>query len=818
MYGKKRFLAAGLTILTMVALFPVLLQSTSGKPEPQPLNGRVDNLQTRSGLVAHPMGRVPLAFTANRGQWDERALFKANTGCATMWFTSEGTYYQFSRRIPRDESPAEGFGGPQLAEGVSGRQMSTSAPGERFDHEPDSIETMAIKATFVGANPNPEVVGEELMEYKCNYFIGNDPAEWHTAVPNYRAVCLKEVYSGIDLRYYGSGKQLEYDFIVSPGADPAQIRMEYDGVNSISVNDNGELVVETNWTTVTEQQPKIYQVIDGEHKRIEGRYELVSANSFGFRLGKNYDPDQALIIDPVVLIYSTYLGGADEDWGNGIVVDNDGHAYVTGHTFSSDFPTEDPYQPDQPGEDAFVAKLNGAGNGLVYITYLGGANTDGGNDIAIDGDGCAYVYGQTSSSDFPTQNPYQTDQPGQDLFVTKLNAVGNALVYSTYLGGNDEDYTGSIAVDGNDDAYVTGYTWSSDFPTQNPYQTYQAMCDVFVTKFNNAGDDLVYSTYLGGSSKDWGRRILVDINTNAFIVGWTWSPNFPTQNPYQPNQPGKDVFVTKLNTTGDGLVFSTYLGGSDDDECAGLGLDDAGNVYVSGFTESNDFPTLNPYQGNQGGIDGYITKLNSAGNSLIYSTYLGGSDHDVGFHLAVDGTGNAHIAGPTLSGDFPIQDPYQTDQGGQDVVVAKLNSSGDGLVYSTYLGGAADENCSGIALDNHGNVYVTGRTWSTDFPTQNPFQVDQPVSDIYVTKLTNSCYCGVKGDMDNSGNADPLDVTYLVQYVYLAQDGRVYPVGWNCPYDLGDMNCDGSVDPLDVTYLVNYVYLSLDAICDGCNP
>jgi len=475
MRTKIRFLAGGLTILGFIVLSPVILQGTNQESELLLRIGRSESPELQRQVAVRNLSSMPLAFTENEGQWDDQALFRANAGGVTMWFTQNGTYYQFTRRIPRTPVGAQG-----LAPWAYSRTPLRNDPPGRFDHEPDSIETMAIKTSFVGANLNPEVVGEGLMEYKCNYFIGNDPAEWYTDVPNYRAVCLKEVYPGIDLRYYGNGRQLEYDFVVSPGADPAKIAIRYDGALSLSVNSNGELVVKTEWGEVIEQRPVVYQTQGDQRIPLEGTYKVSENHSFAFALGDDYDPKLSLVIDPT-LVYSTYLGGNDDEVATDIAIDANGNAYVTGYTLSSDFPTSNPYQTDQPGIDVFVTKLNSTGNGLVYSTYLGGSGNemidnwwwDHGPSIAVDGSGSAYISGYTESTDFPTQNPYQTDQPAADAFITKLNGAGNGLVYSTYLGGDGWDGGYAIAIDGSGNAYVTGSTWSDNFPTQNPYQTYK---------------------------------------------------------------------------------------------------------------------------------------------------------------------------------------------------------------------------------------------------------------------------------------------------------------------------------------------------------
>ncbi|MFH1374188.1 MAG: FG-GAP-like repeat-containing protein, partial [bacterium] len=703
---------------------------------------------------------MPLAFTENQGQWDEKVLFRANAGGATMWFTHDGAYYQFTRRIPVGQDP----GGPDISDhdvgttgvptykgnsvtqpgepvsGVEGRpnargrQMSTSATFT--DHEPNRIETMMIKANFVGSNPNPRMVGEDILDYKCNYFIGNDPAKWRTDVPNYSAIVYEDIYSGIDLKYYGNGKQMEYDFIVSPGADPDQIMVSYEGAKSLSVDAAGRLVVETEWGTVTELKPFVYQLQNGVRTRLDSEYCLLSETAFGFVIAEGYNPEFALIIDPV-LSYSTYVGGTGEDYGNSIAVDPSGAAYVTGRTLSTDFPTENPYQTDQASTDLFVTKVSSDGSSLVYSTYLGGSSTDIGNGIAVDASGSAYVTGQTWSADFPTENPYQTYQDYFDVFITKLSSSGDSLVYSTCLGSGSHDVGLGIAVDTSGAAYVTGYTGSDDFPTQNPYQTDQGSDDVFVTKLSSSGSSLVYSTYLGGNNNDFGRDIRVDAAGAAYVTGYTQSTDFPTQNPYQTDQGGWDAFVTKLSSSGSSLTYSTYLGGSEDDLSYGLAVDISGFAYVTGLTHSTDFPTENPYQTDQDTSDVFVTKFNSSGDSLIYSTYLGGDSTEGGEGIAVDASGAAYVTGYTYSIDFPTENPYQTDQGKKDVFVTKLSSSGDSLDYSTYLGGDNNgDRGAAIVVDSSGAAYLTGTTQSGFPTTPDAYDTSFPgFYDLFVTKI-----------------------------------------------------------------------------------
>jgi hypothetical protein len=410
-------------------------------------------------------------------------------------------------------------------------------------------------------------------------------------------------------------------------------------------------------------------------------FVLASNNEVAFRVA-GYDPKRALVIDPV-LTYSTYLGGSSFDNGYGIAADSSGNAYVTGQTSSSDFPTANPLQACAGRFgcfDAFVTKLNAAGSALVYSTYLGGSNPNQGNGIAVDSSGNAYVTGVTYSYDFPTVNPFQAgNYSGLNgtAFVAKLNATGSALVYSTYLGGSrGGDYGQGIAADSAGNAYVTGFTLQSDFPTVNPLQ---ACCagDAFVTKLNAAGSALVYSTYLGGSD-DWdeGLGIAADSSGNAYVTGYTHSTDFPTVNPIQaankatPTTGLSTAFVAKLNSTGSALVYSTYLGGSYYDSGRGIAADSSGNAYVTGETGSTDFPTVNPLQATNkaaltaGNSTAFVAKLNSTGSALVYSTYLGGSYDDIGFGIAADSSGNAYVTGATSSTDFPTANPLQGSYAG----------------------------------------------------------------------------------------------------------------------------------------------------------
>jgi len=483
----------------------------------------------------------------------------------------------------------------------------------------------------------------------------------------------------------------------------------------------------------------------------------------GFAVG-DYDPNFTLILDPG---YSTYLGGIDDDEGHGIAVDSSGSAYVIGTTRSFfGFPTHNPYQGSLAERtDAFVTKLSSNGSTLIYSTYLGGSDWDGGHGIAVDSWGNAYVTGETESSDFPTQNPYQGSKPGSDaVFVAKLSSSGNTLIYSTYLGAGRGH---SIAVNTFGNAYVTGET--THFPTLSPYQgSYGGgLSDAFVTKLSSSGSELIYSTYLGGSGSDIGYGITVDSSGDAHVTGVTkfsvTEPrDFPTQNPYQDNYSGNgDAFVTKLSSNGSTLIYSTYLGGSDWDGGHGITVDSSGNAYVTGWTRSSDFPTQNPYQGSKpGNDDAFVTKLSSSGSELIYSTYLGGSMDDYGCGIAVDSNGNAYVTGETESFfDFPTKNPYQGNiGGGYDAFVTKLNSSGSTLIYSTYLGGSNYDSGRCIAVDSSGNAYVAGSTGSSNFPTENPYQ-DSFAGETYDAFVTSFL---PNGSLSDTSSPTPNTIASLV--------------------------------------------------------
>ena len=581
----------------------------------------------------------------------------------------------------------------------------------------------AVHMAFENSSPG-EIIGEEQLPGRANFFLGNDTSQWISDIPTFGAIRYKELYPGVDLVFKGREGYLKHELALEPGANLSGIVLNYSGQDNLSLDEDGSLLIETSAGNLTDSVPLCYQEINGSKEMVEGRYRLVGDNGVGFEIG-DYDRRYPLVIDPAL---ATYLGGSGDDSGLSLAIDSSGNAYVAGYTASTNFPTNNPLQSSNAGSnDVFVAKINSAGSALSYSTYLGGGGNDYAKGIAVDGSGNAYVAGYTASTNFPIKNPLQSSNAGSnDAFIAKINSAGSALTYSTYLGGSSNDYGEGIAVDSSGNAYITGYTDSTSFPTKNPIQASKAgLWDAFVSKINSAGSALTYSTYLGGSSYEYGLGIAIDSSGNAYITGPTYSTNFPIMNPLQASNGGEmDAFVSKINSAGSALTYSTYLGGSSNDFAEGIAVDRNGNSYVTGYTISNDFPTKNPIQASKNGpFDAFVSKINSAGSALAYSTFLGGSGDCFAHGIAVDAGGNAIVTGDTSSADFPTMNPVQSSNSGSyDVFVTLIDATGSALSFSTYLGGIYHDYAKGIAIDDSNNAYLTGYTESDNFPSQNPLQ------------------------------------------------------------------------------------------------
>jgi Beta-propeller repeat len=648
---------------------------------------------------------LPLSFEANHGQADALVDFIAHGNGYTVLLTRGEAMLAMPRSSPAAASGAE----------LAAEETST-----------------VVHMQLRGAAAQPEAAGREQLPGTANYFRGNDPSRWHTGIPTYAHVEYLAVYPGIDLVYHANQGQLEHDFVVSPGADPKAIHLGFGGAEKVELNDTGELVVHVAGGQLRQAPPVIYQDGPRGPQPVAGGYVLnelgeidfavstydetrplvidpvlvystflgasggdigvqiaVGAGGDAYVTGYTGSPDfpvtpgavqtlrrggdfDAFVakLNPTgtALVYSTFLGSANDDRGVDIAVDAAGNAYVTGSPGFSDFPTTPGALQREliANADGFVAKLDPTGTTLVYSTFLGGFFAQP-SAIAVDGAGSAYVTGNTRSDFFPTTpGAFQLDlKGGQDAFVVKLNAKGTARVYSTLLGGTFDaefgsDVASDIAVDGAGNAYVTGYTPSPDFPT-TPGAFRRTggglSLDGFVAKLNATGTALVYSTFLGGMGSDLATSIALDPDQDAYLAGWTTSPDFPTTpGALQPTHApvGIDVFVTKLNPAGTGPVYSTVLGATNVRTTSSVALDAAGNAYVTGTAFANDFPTTpDALQRTGVGTEPFVVKLNATGTALVYSTFLGGSRQDTASGLAVDRTGNAYLIGSTSSADFP---------------------------------------------------------------------------------------------------------------------------------------------------------------------
>jgi uncharacterized repeat protein (TIGR01451 family) len=642
-----------------------------------------------------------------------------------------------------------------------------------------------LRMKLAGANLSASAVAFDPLPGKRNYFLGNDPAKWRIDVPTYSRVRYDEVYPGISLVYYGRQDRLEYDFEIAPGGKPHAIRLAFNHELRPHIVANGDLILRFAGGEVRELAPVVYQEIAGVRKPVAGRYVLTGKREISFEVGP-YDKTRSLVIDPT-LVYSTYLGGSGDDLGSSIAVDSSNNVYVAGTTSSTNFPTHGPAFSNNAGlSDIFVTKIDASGGNIVYSTYIGGSGLDRGDGIAVDTSGNAYVVGRvdSSSTDFPTTaGAFATTYRGGDFdgVVFKLNAQGNALVYSTFLGGEANDSTEGVAVDSSGNAYVTGGTKSIGFPvTSGGVQGFLAGdTDAYLTKINPTGTALLYSTMLGGTGTDRGSGVAIDSSGNAYIAGFTSSQDFPTVNAFQ-NFPGGsfDAFVAKINTNASGvasLVFCSYLGGIADDKAYGIAIDSsASDVFVTGQTSSNNFPLLNPAQPAFGGsFDAFIAKISSAGTK-VYATYLGGSGDDRGTGIAVNSSGEVYVTGFTSSTNFPTVSPLQIASGGGfDAFVAKLNSAGSTFLYSTYFGGSANES-----------------TVSTVTST-NPITLDSS-SNAYVTGYTSSTNFPTAAPLQaaKSGGQDAFvakisDVTPAADYsISVSPSARSVSPGGNTTYTI----------------------------------
>jgi hypothetical protein len=665
----------------------------------------------------------PIAFEPNRGQTDPAVKYLARSSGSDLFLTSREAVLRMRHPNAKDS---------------------------------------ALRIRWIASDASANMTPEQELPGRVNYLRGKNAADWLTNIPTFGRIRLAHAYNGIDLVVYGNQQKFEYDFVVAPHADAQQIRLSFEGADKVTL-DRGDLVLDVAGDELRQHKPVVYQLIGGNKKMIDGRFLLARDNTASFAIG-DYDRSQPLVIDPT-LSYSTYLGGTGDERGTGIAVDSSGRAYVSGVTDSLDFPVRGGVQSHNRGAtDIFVTKMWATGGGVIYSTYIGGSANDGDlfhSGVAVDRFGNAYVAGSTNSADFP--GTLRGPGGNGDAFALKLNASGNILLYSVRFGSSAHDEASALALDPDGNVYVTGLVGTTEsgdpqtFPiTAGVFDTTWS-CDVhcgFVTKLGSTGQ-LVYSAFIDGNRlRPTG--IGIDGSRYAYVTGSVLSGLKTTSNAFMKTAPAKSApcgtcvittaFVMKISPAARAVTYSTYLGGNGGDSAEGIAVLN-GNAYVTGNTGSTNFPTTSGAfrRTYAGGGDAFVTKLNTAGSGLVYSTYLGGNGGDSGNSIAVNSSGHAFVTGATTSSNFPVKSAIDsTYNGGFDIFVTRLWATGGGLQYSTYLGGSTggapgtggDDQGLAIRLDANSNAYITGYTLSTDFPTTTgAFQRTLKGQDAFVAKI-----------------------------------------------------------------------------------
>lgn len=687
-----------LLLITTLAMCGALLIEPA---YPLAISGvRASGYLTRRPVLT--LGQARISFEPNQGQTTNAVRYIAHTAGAALYFKPSKVEIEFMQPIHTPANNKFAFAHTQ----------PSSA------HKRSTTQQYKMELALIGAR-RANISASDQLAGTVSYFVGADRTRWRTGIRTYSKLKYENVYEGIDQIFYGTGAQLEYDFDVAPGANPGVIRMRFSGHDSAVIDAAGALqIFAKNVSLLTIKKPTAYQVKNGARVAVPAEFKL-KGGELSFKIGE-YDRSTRLTIDPVVS-YSSYFGGSGNDVGFDIATDNTGASFVTGATDSSSF-------SGLGGTNAFIAKFSLDGTERLFLAILGGAGDDTGLSIGVDPASNAYIAGSTESHDFPITNAIQSNFAGgtQDAFIAKLDPTGANLLYSTYLGGSGNDNAFGLAVDGLGSAYVTG-------STDSPELSSLGNTDVFVTKLNPQGSAQSYFSILGGSGDDSAFDIAVDPQGRAYIGGSTDSSNFTTTKPLQANLGGtQDAFVAKLSPLGV-PEYSTYFGGSGTDSCFGVATDVAGNAYITGATDSAELTGL-------GGRDVFVAKFSATGSERNFLTILGGAGDDTGFSLAVAPNGNVHVIGATDSSNFTTENATQPSLGGaQDAFVCELDSAGASLVYSTFLGGSANDAGFGIALDSAGATFVTGFTSSTDFPTGNALQTTCGGNgDAFIAKFSES--------------------------------------------------------------------------------
>ena len=674
---------------------------------PRPTPTGTDHVTSKTG--GHPfgsfLGRLPLRF---------ESVGESEASCGQfMTHGAGGTAYIAAQRL----TFLVGSSGWSGGDGACRESLSPPA-WSRIDLQ------------FAGGDLTRPVEVVERLPGVSNYYGGDDPSRWRVGVEHVARLRVRDVYPGVDVEYYGNEQGLEFDFVLRPGASPDAIRIDFAGAHSVRVGDEGDLVIETDSGELRFRQPRAYQLIADRRSDVSARYAL-SGHSVRLEVG-SFDSSAALVVDPVV-VYSSYFGntevlgspspGETSSSVSDLAIDSFGNVIVVGSA---------------------IAKINAAGTTLLYWTSV-----QDGYRVAVDAFGNAYVAGATARRDFPTVSAVQPTYGGgsADAVVFKLNPSG-AIVYSTYLGGDQSDAAYDIAVDSGLNAFVVGTSAGGSFPIVNAIQPVHGggtgplggrLVDGFLAKVNLNGNAILFSTFLGGASNDFPNGVAVDPSGNAYVAGTTYSSDFLVANAIQGSRRGTiDGFLMKVSADGQSLAYSTFFGGTLFDEITSVAVDATGRAHVTGFTGSTDFPIVNALQASLAGPeDGFVAKFEPSGQQLAFSTYLGGGTGtadgvDRVRAMALDATGHIYVAGDTNALDYPTVSAFQPGPGGRipgdhwqgDAFVAKLGPDGSTVAYSSYLGAPntvddSGEGAKAIAVDPVGNVYVVGMLVGMDFPIVN---------------------------------------------------------------------------------------------------
>ncbi len=765
--------------LTALVLMAVLITLASGQ----------DASPSTPSLLKAAFGKLPIYFVENQGVHPEEVLYYVQGADKTLLFTKDGITFRLKGK-DRD---------------------------------------WIVKLDFVGANPDVNPRGEDRQEAVFSYFKGPEK-DWKTGLPTFAKVVYEDLWPGIDLVYMGTVNRMKYEFLVEPGADPGEIRLAYRGTTSVILTERGALRVGTPVSGFEDAPPVAYQEMCGKRLPVELTYDLESDGvCYGFHLG-DYDAMRPLVIDPAILVYCGYVGGGDYEDNYGVAVDSKGNAYVTGETESNEtthqFPVAvGPILKYSGNSDAYVAKIDRSGKGLVYCGYIGGTDYELGEGIAVDAQGNACVVGHTESNEttegFPVKGgPDLTfngpTSGGGDAFVAKIDPSGKTLVYCGYIGGALDDYPYALAVDLSGGVYVAGNTVSTEatFPVKvGPDLTYNGGTnDAFVAKVNPAGTALDYCGYIGGSGSDlgWG-GIAVDTTGSAYVVGETQSTEttFPVKvGPDLTHNGGADdIFVAKVNPQGSALVYCGFIGGAKDEDGSAIAVDSTGCAYVAGHTASNEttdgFPVkVGPdltFNGPVNTLDAFVAKVSPQGSALVYCGYIGGIDDDWGWGIGVDNQQNAYVSGGTDSDEktFPVKiGPDLVYHRNTDAFITRVNVTGSGLDYCGYIGGQDYDESWSMAVDAVGNAFVGGDTDSDETTHKFPVTVGP---DLTYNQNTDSFIAKVAYVNITVGGSPRPGKTVTLHLTATGDSGLAYQVGsslGNGPLPVGQRTLGLSPDTM----------------------